>query len=56
MTKLTFIANGKEFATYAEAKKVSNNIKPKYSENWVEPEEAEKRNQAAAARRAKLKK
>ena len=42
MTKVEFIANGKSFKTYAEAREESRYVDTKYIEFWKDPVEAEK--------------
>lgn len=42
MTKCVFIANGKKFATYAEARNESKYVDTEYIEGWVDPAETEK--------------
>ena len=42
MTKCVFVANGKKFNTYAEAKKESRFVDTEYIKDWIDPAEAEK--------------
>ena len=37
MRKCVFVANGKEFNTYAKARKESRFVDVDYIENWVDP-------------------
>lgn len=51
MTKCVFIANGKKFTTYAEARKVSRYVDTEYIENWKDPVEIEASAKIAEAHR-----
>lgn len=42
MTKCVFVANGKKFSTYAEARAESKFVDTEYVESWIDPIEAEK--------------
>ena len=41
MTKCVFVANGKKFNTYAEARKESRFVDTEYIKDWINPAEAE---------------
>lgn len=41
MTKCVFVANGKRFKSYAEARKESKFVDIEYIKDWINPAEAE---------------
>ena len=41
MTKCVFVANGKRFNSYAEARKESKFVDAEYIKDWINPAEAE---------------
>ena len=54
MTKVIFVADGKEFNTFAMALEVSCHVEIKYMEFWPNPAEMEESEKIRAAYRKKL--